>query len=167
MASALAWPLLASGCARAPVQTFADGPDALAALERLGPDWVNGTDWDLARVLHHLAQSIEYSMQGFPELRSGLFRATVGPAAFAWFDHRGRMSHGLTEPIPGAPALPNGQPLVPAITRLRAAVMAFEAHEGALRPHFAYGPLDKAAYRRAHLMHLADHWTVITPPTRA
>ena len=167
LAGALVLPLLASGCAPATVQTFADWPVALRALDRLGPDWHNGSDWDLARVLHHLAQSIEFSLRGFPELRSAAFRATVGPAAFAWFDLRGRMQHGLTEPIPGAPALANGQPLVPAIQRLRAAVQAFEAHDGALQPHFAYGALDKAAYRRAHLMHLADHWTVITPPTQA
>ena len=29
--------------------------------------------------------------------------------------------------------------------------------DAALAPHFAYGALDKNAYRRAHLMHLADH----------
>ena len=30
--------------------------------------------------------------------------------------------------------------------------------ESALAPHFAYGALNKAAYTRAHLMHLANHW---------
>ena len=34
----------------------------------------------------------------------------------------------------------------------------FEAFNGPLKPHFAYGELDKAAYTRAHLMHLANHW---------
>lgn len=166
MAAAVAVPLLA-GCEPAPVQGLADWPAALAALERLGPDWVNGTDWDLARVLHHLAQSIEYSMQGFPQLNSAAFRATVGPTALAYFNWRGRMQHGLTEPIPGAPPLANGQPVASAVQRLRTAMQAFDAHTGALHPHFAYGPLDKPAYRRAHLLHLADHWTAITPPARA
>ena len=35
---------------------------------------------------------------------------------------------------------------------------AFDAHTGALAPHFAYGALDKPDYLRAHLMHLANHW---------
>ena len=34
-----------------------------------------------------------------------------------------------------------------------------EAHTGPLAPHFAYGALDKTQYTRAHLMHLANHWT--------
>ena len=97
-------------------------------------------------------------MAGFPELKPAWFRATLGAAAFAFFDARGRMSHGLSEPIPGAPAIADGQPLPPAIERLRQALAAFDTHRGALHPHFAYGTLDRAAYARAHLMHLADHW---------
>ncbi|HZT56441.1 MAG TPA: DUF1569 domain-containing protein, partial [Burkholderiaceae bacterium] len=51
-----------------------------------------------------------------------------------------------------------GQPLGPALERAIAALRAFDAHAGALQPHFAYGALDKPAYTRAHLMHLANHW---------
>ena len=69
----------------------------------------------------------------------------------------------LAEPIPGAPAIAQGQPLGPAIDRASAALRAFDAHAGALQPHFAYGALDKAAYTRAHLMHLANHWTEAAP----
>ena len=43
------------------------------------------------------------------------------------------------------------------IARLLAALNAFEAWGGPLKPHFAYGELDKAQYTRAHLMHLANH----------
>ena len=66
------------------------------------------------------------------------------------------MRHGLTEPIPGAPALAETD-LTLAITRLDRAFADFEAHAGPLMPHFAYGALDKAQYTRAHLMHLANH----------
>jgi hypothetical protein len=68
------------------------------------------------------------------------------------------MTHSLNEPIPGAPELAQGQPLGPAIDHAIAALQAFERHDGALAPHFAYGALDKPAYTRAHLMHLANHW---------
>lgn len=114
--------------------------------------------WDLAHVLHHTAQSIEYSMQGFPELKPAWFRASVGPVAAVVFSARGRMSHSLTEPIPGAPDIAQGQPLGPAVDRAIAALQAFERHDGPLQPHFAYGALDKSDYRRAHLMHFANHW---------
>lgn len=132
---------------------------ALKALEtlRTAPPRMTGA-WDLAQVLHHAAQSVEYSLQGFPQPKPAWFLASVGPLAFAVFAARGRMSHGLAEPIPGAPAIALGQPLGPAVDRLVAALRSFEAHTGPLAPHFAYGALDKPAYTQAHLMHLADHW---------
>lgn len=114
--------------------------------------------WDLAHVLHHTAQCIEFSMAGFPALKPAWFRATIGSYAFALFNSRGAMSHDLGEPIPGAPAIAQGQPLIPAVDHAIAALRAFDAHTGALQPHFAYGTLDKPAYTRAHLMHLANHW---------
>ncbi|MFO1327102.1 MAG: DUF1569 domain-containing protein [Rubrivivax sp.] len=155
-------PVALGGCASSPVQQFPDWASARRAIEGLRASPArSGTAWDLAQVLQHLAQSIEYSMSGFPELKPGWFRASVGRAAFAVFDARGRMSHGLTEPIPGAPALAEGQPLGAAADRLLKAMAAFDAVDGSLQPHFAYGVLDKPSYARAHLMHLADHWTQV------
>jgi Protein of unknown function (DUF1569) len=69
----------------------------------------------LAQMLNHAAQSIDYSIDGFPELQSKLFRAVVGSVAFTVFQARGKMSHSLVEPIPGAPALDDKAPLEPAI----------------------------------------------------
>ncbi|MGY4830713.1 DUF1569 domain-containing protein [Sphaerotilaceae bacterium SBD11-9] len=114
--------------------------------------------WDLAHVLHHAAQSVEYSLQGFPALKPGWFRASVGPAAATVFSARGRMNHALAEPIPGAPEIAQAQALAPAVDRAIAALQAFERYTGRLHPHFAYGELSKDDYRRAHLMHFANHW---------
>lgn len=119
--------------------------------------------WDLAHVLHHAAQSVEYSMAGFPALKPAWFRASAGSYAFALFNARGQMSHPLDEPIPGAPPLAQGQDLAPAIDRALAALRAFDRHAGSLAPHFAYGALDKPAYTRAHLMHFANHWQNAVP----
>jgi hypothetical protein len=137
---------------------------ALQTLEQLrtSATRMNGA-WDLAHVLHHAAQSVEYSMVGFPELKPAWFRASVGSYAFALFNARGQMSHSLDEPIPGAPPLAQGQALAPAIDRALQALRAFERHAGTLAPHFAYGALDKPAYTRAHLMHLANHWQNALP----
>ncbi len=116
--------------------------------------------WPLSVVLDHLAQSIAMSMDGFPEPKSALFQNTVGTAAFAFFRLRGGMSHGLTEPIPGAPALTSRDWRL-AVANLDAALARFDAHTGALKPHFAYGALAKADYALAHRFHCADHQKLI------
>ncbi|TNJ33723.1 DUF1569 domain-containing protein [Arenimonas terrae] len=114
------------------------------------------TDWPLAQVLEHCAQSVEFSLDGFPQPKPALFQDTAGALAFAAFNRRGAMRHGLTEAIPGAPPLA-ATDLAAAAARLHAAFDRFEAHDAPLQPHFAYGELDKTRYTRAHLLHLANH----------
>lgn len=154
-------PGLLTACSPAPVSGagFGSLPAALATLQALKdkPPKATGA-WDLPKVLIHAAQSVEYSLAGFPQPKAAWFRATVGPMAFAVFSARGHMSHSLSEPIPGAPDIAVGQALDAAVDRLAASLRAFDAHTGALAPHFAYGALDKPDYLRAHLMHLANHW---------
>lgn len=113
--------------------------------------------WSTAQVLVHLAQSIEYAMVGFPEPRGALFQATVGRAASAAFAARGQMFHGLDTPIPGAPDLPTSVSATDARDQLLATVDAFTSYEGALQPHFTYGPLDRGAYARANALHIENH----------
>ena len=174
----LAAPVVVSSVRPAPLAT-AHFASIDAALETLAQFRIvvrrpqgasNG--WDLPQRLHHAAQSVEYSMVGFPVLKAAWFRATIGSYAFSLFDARGAMSHDLFEPIPGAPGILRGQPLAPAVDRAIAALRAFERHQGTLAPHFAYGTLDKPAYTRIHLMHLADHCSEVldapvTPPERS
>jgi hypothetical protein len=112
--------------------------------------------WPLVSVLDHLAQSIEMSLDGFPEPKGALFQSTVGLAAFAVFKWRGKMTHGLAEVIPGAPPLAQGD-WHPTAQRLRKAILRFNGHTGALRPHFAYGALSKADFALAHTLHIANH----------
>ena len=157
-AAGTAW-LLRPGQGAAAFATVDQAHRTLDALAAGGARTASG--WDLPKVLHHAAQSIEYSMQGFPQLKSELFRKSVGPAAFGVFDAFGSMRHSLTEPIPGAPDIAAGQTIEPAVMRLSQALRSFEAHAGPLMPHFAYGALDKPNYLRAHLLHLANHWELV------
>lgn len=113
--------------------------------------------WPLVAVMEHMAQSVEMSLDGFPQPKSALFQSTVGAAAFAVLQWRGRMTHGLTEPIPGAAALAMQGDWKPAALRLRAALQRFDAHTGALQPHFAYGKLSKSEFAQAHVLHIANH----------
>ncbi|QPF75368.1 DUF1569 domain-containing protein [Roseateles sp. DAIF2] len=156
-------PLGLSGCAGALSPGFAGWPQARESVLELlmRQHHLAHEQWSLAQMLQHAAQSIEFSMQGYPEPKGALFQQTLGRAAFAWFDARGQMSHNLAEPIPGAPALDPRQSLRASVQRLLDAMDAFATHKGALRPHFAYGELSRAEYQRAHLMHLANHWTQV------
>lgn len=159
----LAAPVVATplaGCT-GQLQTFTLWAQAREAVHGLLLDEkiVEGNPWNLSQVMQHLAQSIEFSMQGFPALKGAWFRSTLGSAAFSVFNARGAMTHSLDEPIPGAPALDSAKPLNSSVQRLLDAMDAFTQFNGTLRPHFAYGELTKPQYERAHLMHLANHWT--------
>ena len=138
------------------VQSLDDSLRWLDRLEKAGSVKAVGA-WPLGAVMEHLAQSIEMSMDGFPQPKSALFQGTAGSAAFAYFKWRGRMNHGLAEPIPGAPALGAGADWRPAAIRLRQAITRFNGHSGPLRPHFAYGALSKPEFALAHNMHIANH----------
>jgi hypothetical protein len=140
---------------------FATVADAMREVERLASAAVGplapATAWSWSQTLVHCAQSIEYSLMGFPAPKSALFQNTLGRAAFNLFALRGRMSHNLAEPIPGAPVLEASAQALAALARLRKAAQDFSTHTGPLHPHFAYGALGKAQYEQAHAMHLANH----------
>jgi predicted component of type VI protein secretion system len=142
-----------------PTNTVRTLPQALQWVEQLGqtPSVDTTGRWPLVAILEHMAQSVEMSLDGFPAPKSALFQSTVGAAAFAVFQWRGRMSHGLAEPIPGAPALTLQGDWKPAAQRLRAAILRFDGHTGALQPHFAYGQLSKSEFAQAHVLHIANH----------
>jgi hypothetical protein len=138
---------------------FASLAAAREELDRLAlaPTLSSGSAWSWAQTLIHCAQSIEYSMSGFPQMKPELFQRTLGSVAISVFSWRGRMTHDLAEPIPGAPGLDAQAPPGPALERLRAAMQAFLQWSGPLRPHFAYGALARPQYELAHAMHLANH----------
>lgn len=118
-------------------------------------------EWNAVTTLNHLAQSIEYSITGYPEHKSELFINSVGKAAFQFFAAKKRMTHGLAEPIPGAPHIDGNGSLAVAYHRLMAALEHFEQYTGELQPHFAYGVLSKAEYEAAHVMHVNNHLELV------
>jgi uncharacterized protein DUF1569 len=123
--------------------------------------------WTLTQVLHHCAQSIEYSLDGYPRPRAALFRATIGRIAKRKFLSQGYMSHGLDAAIPGAPEVESGD-VAQALARLRKAIIRFQAAAASeLKPHLAYGACDKREYEALHAMHLADHLAKVEFPAAA
>jgi hypothetical protein len=133
---------------------------ALAKLEALSGKRIShrGT-WSPAEIFTHCAQSIEYSMTGYPEHKSDFFKGTLGPLVFSIFSLKGAMVHKLDEAIPGAPDILNAdQAVSEALVRLKKAFVDFNQFEGSLAPHFAYGQLTKAEYEAAHVMHVYNHF---------
>jgi hypothetical protein len=65
---------------------FASLAEAAVELDQLAqaPALASTTDWSWAQTLVHCAQSIEYSMIGYPSGKSALFQRTVGTAAYGW-----------------------------------------------------------------------------------
>lgn len=136
----------------------ADLDALLAELSALDPTTLRFRgNWSAFTVFSHLAQSIEYSMTGYPAMKPALFRHTAGPLAFAAFETAGAMHHNLSEPIPGAPVLPADGNVAEALERLTHALTTFGQWQGPLQPHFAYGALSREEYTTAHLMHIRNH----------
>lgn len=126
-----------------------------------GKPLVSSGKWSPARVVNHNAQSIDYSMAGFPESKGAVFQNLLGKPAFAVFVSKREMHHGLAESIPGAYEISDGGNLDAAIDKLLASIAAFNAYDGELKPHFAYGALSKTDYALAHAMHFYNHLSEI------
>ncbi|MEK1938904.1 MAG: DUF1569 domain-containing protein [Pseudomonas sp.] len=133
--------------------------DLLRTLE--GKSLVSVNGWSPAEVFNHCAQSIEYSISGYPELKPTWFRSSIGPLAFSVFAARGAMRHPLNEAIPGAASLSEPASQAQALNRLQQAFSNFSAYQGELQPHFVYGALSHADYAEAHVMHLYNHMSLI------
>lgn len=131
---------------------------ALNDLDKLmAQKLVMSGEWDFSQVLEHCVQSVEYSMIGFPEHKSPLFKHTIGDLAFNVFSSRGEMTHSLSEPIPGAPLLVKSQNINNLYKRFSDVMRHFQNYDGELAEHFAYGKLTKQEYEKAHVMHFYNH----------
>lgn len=118
--------------------------------------------WNASQILQHCAQSVSYSIYGYPEARSPFFQYTVGKLAINAFAATGTLHHPLDEPIPGAPALEPSLPNDVALRELIYTVQQFMDWQGAMQPHFAFGSLTKAQYYSVHHLHLQSHLAQIS-----
>jgi Protein of unknown function (DUF1569) len=117
--------------------------------------------WSPYHVFTHLAQSVAFSIDGYPQMKPEWFQHSLGAAAFFAFETAGTMRHGLDQPIPGAPDIALDGDAGSAIDDLIQTLQLFDAHTGAVKPHFAYGALDKGQYLAAHAMHVRNHLSEI------
>ncbi|MEH0541661.1 DUF1569 domain-containing protein [Streptomyces sp. B21-105] len=116
-----------------------------------------GSPWNLSQTLQHCAQTVRYSVTGYPALKPALFRATAGALAKRVFLLRGAMKHSLAAEIVGAPPLDPELPVTEAAAGLTDAVALFTGHTTEHAPHPAYGRCTHDEFARLHAMHLAEH----------
>ncbi|MDN3029612.1 DUF1569 domain-containing protein [Streptomyces sp. S.PB5] len=130
-------------------------PERLAVPESdlLAPD----STWNLSQTLQHCAQTVRYSVTGYPRLKPALFRATAGALAKRVFLSRGATKHALDAELDGAPALDPHLPAAEAAADLSDAVALFGGHTGPHALHPAYGRCTHDEFARLHAMHLAEH----------
>lgn len=114
-------------------------------------------EWNTQKILLHCAQSVEFSMSGFPNHKSTLFKSMIGKLAFSIFSSKGKMTHGLSEPIPGSESIDDSIDISSALSRLTDSLIKFDNYSGQLVSHFTYGKLSKSEYEIAHVMHLYNH----------
>ena len=129
-------------------------------LEKADTILVSNDSWDIPHDFDHCSRSILYMIQGFPELKSPLFRSLIGKTAFHIFDLMGRLSHDRLEEIPGS-NYEQELTVEDSIIKLRTTIETFKAFDKILEPHFAYGRLSKEKADRANAMHIAHHLCLI------
>ena len=136
---------------------------ALHTLANLSGREIRSTGlWTPFQIFSHCAQSIEYSLSGYPQAKPLWFQESAGSLAFSAFSAAGAMRHNLSETIPGADPLPAEGDVQAALLRLQQAFTEFRDFTGAPAPHFAYGALTKEQYVQAHVMHLNNHLIELT-----
>ena len=125
--------------------------------------WAKADADTVTAQLAHCAQSVEFSMTGYPAeaMKSPFLRATIGKIAKWKFIKAGKMSHDTNAPSVGAPT-PEEKTPDEAVQRLRNAIAKFKAHTGELHPHLAYGELTRDEYDTMHALHIADHFRALS-----
>ena len=133
--------------------------DARAHLADSGhfKDAASKNNWSVGKTILHCAQSIDCSIDGFPQQKGRLFQATLGTFAFNLFKGKRKMSHNLESGIPGVEDPADSTDNCLALDKLLAAIDRFSNYQGKLKPHFAYGFLSKEDFDLAHAMHIANH----------
>ena len=140
-----------------------DIPALIHELQQLPLTLRNTGTWNLSQMLQHCAQSVRYSLDGYPQMFSTVFQNTAGSAAATVFRAVGRMRHDLNEAIPGASELDAALPVAESRNLLVQALQDFQDYTGTLQPHFAYGDLSKEAYAAAHWLHVRNHLDALLP----
>ena len=139
--------------------TFARLDDVMPDVEHLLEGHTTVGRWTLGQILHHLAASIELTMEGEPDTSEP---TRVQGIAYRRFFRSGRFPEGQHASHPN---------LVPPRTlvtsteaqSLSAAILRFSSSNGPFPSHPHLGPLRRGEWTRFHCMHCAHHLGYVLP----
>jgi hypothetical protein len=118
-------------------------------------------NWDLAQVCGHLADWMQYPMDGYPRvslpIRAMLWamRVTIGRRELRKILAAGSMSSG--KPTLRSTVPPPGGDQAAAVERLRCLAARFKSHQGDFASSPLFGELDRETMMRLQLIHCAHH----------
>jgi hypothetical protein len=87
------------------------------------------TNWTLYEILSYCAQTIEYSMTGYPAMKPKFLRMTIGRLVINKFLRQGYIRHNLSSYVPGGEAITSEGSTEEGLQRLIQAIDRFEAYK--------------------------------------
>lgn len=117
--------------------------------------------WNPYQILTHCAQSVEYSMSGYPEHDSDLFKNTVGTLVFSFFSPRKNVSW-VNGSCSGSASYRNQRRFNKCVGSIRESLDGFSRLPREVRTTFSYGQLTKEEFTIAHVIHLNNHLEELT-----
>lgn len=76
--------------AKCPAPSLAEVEKTLLRLKRAGD--IKTPNWSVTEICLHCAQTVDYAMTGYPQLKPAWIRATIGKLAIRRFLRQGYMS---------------------------------------------------------------------------
>jgi hypothetical protein len=117
--------------------------------------------WCLGQICHHLAATMEKSLDGFPSLMPWPVRVVA-----RWLVLRSVLRHAPLRRTVAAPAYllpPDTNDDRAGLERLRAAVARLKCHVGEMKPSPVFGKLSPDEWREVHLWHCEHHFSFLGP----
>lgn len=119
-------------------------------------------NWGIYEICMHCAQTISYSMTGYPKMKPAIVRLTIGKAVVSKYLKQGYMKHNLQSHVSGGEKIdPNGEPAA-GIDHLLSEIEKLENYTGTLKPHSVFGEMTREDYMKYFAMHISDHFSEVT-----
>lgn len=135
--------------------------DLNSIKELLISDYYNSNykkdNWSPYKTFVHCAQTIKYSMEGYPKTKPLIIQLTLGKIVFKSYLKQGYMKHNLSAPVPGSPFIEDSNDINRGIDILIDAIDLFQKFEGEFKRHLIFGGMTKEEYGTYFSMHIMDH----------
>lgn len=114
-------------------------------------------NWSPYKTFVHCAQTINYSMEGYPKYKPLIVQLTIGRFVFKKYMKQGYMKHNLSAPVQGSPFIEDSSDINLGIDILINAIDRFQEYDGFFKRHLIFGNLTKEEYEIYFAMHIKDH----------